>query len=107
MCRNQELQEQLNCLNTQLDRSSEEQKALLKAELSAARALWNTEKQEEISCLKLQLQREQESLKEEHQAQLERRIEKTREEVLRQGQEHLREAMQSKEQEWRSQQQIM
>ncbi|MCI4381828.1 hypothetical protein PGIGA_G00256550 [Pangasianodon gigas] len=104
--RNQELQEQVNCLNTQLEHSGEEQKALLKAELSAARALWNTEKQEEISCLKMQLQRDQESLKEKHQAQLERKIEETREETLRQGQAHLQETMRSKEQEWRSQQQL-
>ncbi|XP_026775518.3 centrosomal protein of 152 kDa isoform X2 [Pangasianodon hypophthalmus] len=104
--RNQELQEQVNCLNMQLEHSGEEQKALLKAELSAARALWNTEKQEEISCLKMQLQRDQESLKEKHQAQLERKIEETREETLRQGQAHLQETMRSKEQEWRSQQQL-
>lgn len=100
--RNQELQEQVKCLNTQLEHSSEEQKTLLKAEISAARALWNTEKQQEISCLKVQLQRDQESLK----AQLERRIEETQEDALRQGQARLEEAMQSKEQEWRSQQQI-
>ncbi|XP_053498224.1 centrosomal protein of 152 kDa isoform X2 [Ictalurus furcatus] len=104
--RNQELQEQVNCLNTQLERSGEEQKALLKGELSAARALWNTEKQEEISCLKMQLQRDQESLKETHQAQLERRIKETWEEALRKGQAHLQEAIRSKEQEWRSQQQL-
>lgn len=102
MRRNQELQEQMKCLNTQLEHSSEEQKALLKAELSATRALWNTEKQEEISCLKVQLQKDQESLK----TQLERRIEETREEALRQGQAHLQEALQSREQEWRCQQQI-
>lgn len=104
--RNQELQEQVNCLNTQLERSGEEQKALFKGELSAARALWNTEKQEEISCLKMQLQRDQESLKETHQAQLERRIKETWEEALRKGQAHLQEAIRSKEQEWRSQQQL-
>lgn len=100
--RHQQLQEQVKCLNTQLEHSSEEQKARLKAELSTARALWNTEKQQEISCLKVQLQRDRESLK----AQLERRIEETREEALRQGQACLQEAMQSKEQEWRNQQQL-
>ncbi|XP_053345692.1 centrosomal protein of 152 kDa isoform X1 [Clarias gariepinus] len=104
--RNQELQEKLNCLKTQLESSGEEKKALLQAELSAARALWNTEKQEEISCLKMQLQRDQESLKEKYKAQLERRIEVIQEEALRQGQAHLQEALLSKEQEWRSQQQL-
>lgn len=104
--RNQELQEEVNCLKTQLEHSGVEQKELLKAELSVARALWNTEKQEEISCLKMQLQRDQESLMETHQAQLERRIDETWEEALRQGQAHLQEAMRSKEQEWRSQQQL-
>ncbi|KAF4081363.1 hypothetical protein AMELA_G00160580 [Ameiurus melas] len=104
--RNQELQEQVNGLNTQLERSGEEKKALLKGELSAARALWNTEKQEEISCIKMQLQRDQESLKETHQAQLERRIKETWEEALRKGQAHLQETIRSKEQEWRSQQQL-
>lgn len=106
VCRIQELQKQLNRLKTQLENSGEEQKALLKAELSAARALWNTEKQEEISCLKMQFQGDQESLKEKHLAQLERRINETREEALRQGQAHLQEALWSKEQEWRSQQQL-
>ncbi|KAG7323998.1 hypothetical protein KOW79_012014 [Hemibagrus wyckioides] len=106
-CRNQELQKQVDCLKTQLENSAEEQKALLKAELSAARALWNTEKQEEISCLKMQFQGDQECLKEKHQAQLERRMKEAREEALRQGQERLQEAMQSKEQEWRSQQQLI
>lgn len=101
--RNQELEEQVNCLNTQLEHSGKEQQALFKAELSAARALWNTEKQQEISCLKMQLQRDQENLKEKHHAQLERRIAETRQEALRQGQAHLQEAMRSKEQEWRSQ----
>ncbi|XP_046715991.1 centrosomal protein of 152 kDa isoform X2 [Silurus meridionalis] len=100
--RNQELQEQLNSLNNRLKDSTEEQKTVLKSELSAARALWNTEKQKEISCLKMQLQGDHESLKE----QLERRIKETQEEVHRQGQKHLQEAMWSKEQEWRSQQQL-
>ncbi|XP_060770807.1 centrosomal protein of 152 kDa isoform X4 [Neoarius graeffei] len=105
--RNQELQKEVNCLKKkQLEYSGEEQKGLLKAELSAARALWNTEKQEEISCLKMQLQRDQESLMEKHQAQLEKRLEETREEAIRQGQTHLHEALQSKEQEWMSQQQL-
>ncbi|XP_027028950.2 centrosomal protein of 152 kDa isoform X1 [Tachysurus fulvidraco] len=106
VCRIQELQKQVNHLKTQLEDSGEEQKALLKAELSAARALWNTEKQEEISCLKMQFQGDQESVKEKHQAQLERRIKETREEALRQGQAQLQEALWSKEQEWRSQQQL-
>ncbi|KAF5907494.1 centrosomal protein, partial [Clarias magur] len=104
--RNQEMQEKLNCLNTQLESSGEEKAALLQAELSAAIALWNTEKQEEISCLKVQLQRDQESLKEKYKAQLERRIEVIQEEALRQGEAHLQEVMLSKEQEWRSRQQL-
>lgn len=104
--RTQQLQEQVKCLNTQLEHSGEEQKVLLNAELSAARALWNTEKQEEISCLKVQLQRDHEKLKEKHEGQLERRIEETREEALRQGQAHLQEVMRSKKQQWKSQQQL-
>ncbi|TSM52318.1 COP9 signalosome complex subunit 2 [Bagarius yarrelli] len=106
LSKNQELQLRVESLKTQLESSFEEQKARLKAELSEARALWNTEKQEEISCLKVQLQRDQESLKKKHQTQLERKVKETREEVVRQGQAHLQETMQSKEQEWRSQQKL-
>ncbi|XP_062856378.1 centrosomal protein of 152 kDa [Trichomycterus rosablanca] len=104
LSRNQELQDKVHNLTTQLKHHSEEQTSLLKSELSAARDLWNTEKQEEISCLRSQFQREQNSQLQKHQAQLERITEETREEAIRQGQAQLQEALHRKEQEWRSQQ---
>ncbi|XP_036432002.1 centrosomal protein of 152 kDa [Colossoma macropomum] len=93
--RNQELQDQVRSLNTQLERSSEEHTALLKAELSAARAMWSKDKQQEVSCLKMQLK-----------AQLEKKLEQAREEAFRQGQEDLQKTLRSKEESWRSQQEI-
>uniref|UniRef100_W5JZ82 Centrosomal protein 152 n=1 Tax=Astyanax mexicanus TaxID=7994 RepID=W5JZ82_ASTMX len=93
--RNQEFQEQVHSLNTQLERSSQEHAALLKAELSAARAMWNKDKQQEISCLKAQLQ-----------TQLEKNIEQAQEEALRQAQANLQVMLRSKEEEWKSQQEI-
>uniref|UniRef100_A0A8B9LLN1 CEP152 CEP63 binding coiled coil domain-containing protein n=1 Tax=Astyanax mexicanus TaxID=7994 RepID=A0A8B9LLN1_ASTMX len=93
--RNQEFQEQVHSLNTQLERSSQEHAALLKAELSAARAMWNKDKQQEISCLKAQLQ-----------TQLEKNIEQAQEEALRQAQANLQVMLRSKEEEWKSQQDI-
>ncbi|XP_072529793.1 centrosomal protein of 152 kDa [Salminus brasiliensis] len=93
--RNQELQEQVYSLNTQLERSSEEHTALLKAELSAARAMWNRDKQQEISCLKAKLQ-----------AQLEKNLEQAQKEALQQGQANLQVALRNKQEEWKNQQDI-
>ncbi|KAL7867924.1 hypothetical protein SRHO_G00093080 [Serrasalmus rhombeus] len=92
MKRNQELQDKVRSLNTQLERSSEEHTALLKAELSAARVMWSKDKQQEISCLNMQLK-----------AQLEKKLEQAREEAFRQGQDDLQMTLRSKEESWRSQ----
>ncbi|KAL6474318.1 hypothetical protein MHYP_G00178790 [Metynnis hypsauchen] len=90
--RNQELQDKVRSLNTQLEHSSEEHTALLKAELSAARAMWSKDKQQEISCLNTQLK-----------AQLEKKLEQAQEEAFRQGQDDLQKTLRSKEESWRNQ----
>lgn len=92
---NQELQEQVLSLNTQLERSGEEHSALLKAELSAAKAMWSKDKQQEISYLRTQLQ-----------AQLEKSITQAQEQALRHGQADLQKTLRSKEEEWRAQQEV-
>ncbi|KAI4872117.1 hypothetical protein NFI96_031063 [Prochilodus magdalenae] len=93
--RNQDLQDLVLSLNTQLERSNSEHTGILKAELSAARAMWSKDKQQEISCLKNQLQ-----------AHLEKKLEQARKEAFREGQEDVQKTLRSKEEDWRSQQEI-
>ncbi|XP_066526078.1 centrosomal protein of 152 kDa [Hoplias malabaricus] len=93
--KNKELQDQVLSLNTQLQRSSEEHTAVLKAELSAARTMWNKDKQQEISCLKTQLQ-----------AQLEKSLEQAKEENLVHYKENLEKTLRRKEEDWRNEQEV-
>ncbi len=93
--RNRELQEEALTLSTRLERLCQEQAALVKAELAAARDVWIRDKQEEMSRLRAQIQREQ---KQKLQAVLEH-TDKRRD-------TELHEALREKEQEWRDQQEI-
>ncbi|XP_059391626.1 centrosomal protein of 152 kDa-like isoform X1 [Carassius carassius] len=93
--RNGELQEEVLTLHTRLERVCQEQAALLKAELAAARDIWIRDKQEEMSRLRAQLQREQ---KQKLQAALEQ--------TDKQRDTELHETLREKEQEWRDQQEI-
>lgn len=90
-----ELQEEALTLSTRLERLSQEQGALIKAELAAARDVWIEDKQEEMSRLRAQLQREQ---KQKLQAVLEQNLEQTDTE--------LQKTLREKEQEWRRRQEI-
>ncbi|XP_048013741.1 centrosomal protein of 152 kDa isoform X2 [Megalobrama amblycephala] len=90
-----ELQEEVLTLSTRLERLSQEQDALIKAELAAARDVWIEDKQEEMSRLRAQLQREQ---KQKLQAVLEQNLEQTDTE--------LQKTLREKEQEWRRRQEI-
>ncbi|XP_077067282.1 centrosomal protein of 152 kDa isoform X2 [Siphateles boraxobius] len=83
--RNGELQEEVLTLCTRLERSCQDQAALIKAELAAAREVWMEDKQEEMSRLRAQLQREQN---------------------LEQTDTELQKTLREKEQEWRAQQEI-
>lgn len=97
--RNGELQEEALTLSTRLERLCQEQAALVKAELAAARDVWIRDKQEEMSRLRTQLQREQ---KQKLQAVLEQNLEQTD----KQRDTELHETLREKEQEWRDQQEI-
>lgn len=90
-----ELQEEVLTLSTGLERLSQEQDALIKAELAAARDVWIEDKQEEMSRLRAQLQREQ---KQKLQTVLEQNLEQTDTE--------LQKTLREKEQEWRRRQEI-
>ncbi|XP_016307960.1 centrosomal protein of 152 kDa [Sinocyclocheilus anshuiensis] len=97
--RNSELQEEVLTLSTRLERACQEQAALVKAELAAARDVWIRDKQEEMSRLRAQLQREQ---KQKLQAVLEQNLEQTD----KQRDTELQKTLRQKEQEWRDQQEI-
>uniref|UniRef100_A0A3P8W0E9 Centrosomal protein 152 n=1 Tax=Cynoglossus semilaevis TaxID=244447 RepID=A0A3P8W0E9_CYNSE len=103
----EELQEDVASLQSQLEHVKAEQAALLKAELSAARAVWNRDKQQEISVLKVcSEQLYQSRLQEQHKKLEQVRIEadRQRKELLLQMEAKLQETLRSREEEWRSQQ---
>uniref|UniRef100_A0A8C1NGC6 Centrosomal protein 152 n=1 Tax=Cyprinus carpio TaxID=7962 RepID=A0A8C1NGC6_CYPCA len=93
--RNGELQEEVFTLSTRLEHLCQEQAALLKAELAAARDVWIRDKQEEMSRLRAQLQREQEQ-----------KLQAALEQTDKQRDTELHETLREKEQEWRDQQEI-
>ncbi|RXN26207.1 centrosomal protein of 152 kDa [Labeo rohita] len=97
--RNGELQEEMLSLSTRFERSCQEQTALVKAELAAARDVWIRDKQEEMSRLRAHLQREQ---KQKLQAVLEQNLKQTD----KQKDTELQKTLREKEQEWRDQQEI-
>ncbi|XDV52723.1 hypothetical protein PO909_021400 [Leuciscus waleckii] len=104
--RNRELQEEVLTLCTRLERSCQDQAALIKAELVAARDVWMEDKQEEMSRLRAQIQREQnleetdteiqKTLREKEQewsAQHEIRLQEERQRVLEEVLEDLKEGV--------------
>ncbi|XP_051548227.1 centrosomal protein of 152 kDa-like isoform X3 [Myxocyprinus asiaticus] len=95
--RNGELQEEVRSLSTLLERSCQEQAALIKAELAAAQDVWIRDKQEEISSLRAELQREH---------KLQAVLEQNLQQILKQKDTELQKTLREKEQEWRSQQKI-
>lgn len=93
--RNRELQEEALTLSTRLERLCQEQAALVKAELAAARDVWIRDKQEEMSRLRAQLQREQKQ-----------KLQAVLEQTDKQRDTELHKTLREKEQEWRDQQEI-
>ncbi|XP_073687907.1 centrosomal protein of 152 kDa [Garra rufa] len=88
--RNGELQEEVLTLSTRLEHLCQEQTALVKAELAAARDVWIRDKQEEMSRLRAQLQKE-------HKLKLQSVLEQNLKQTDKQK---------DTEQEWRDQQKI-
>ncbi|XP_051979024.1 centrosomal protein of 152 kDa [Xyrauchen texanus] len=97
--RNGELQEEVHSLSTLLERSGQEQAALIKAELAAAQDVWIRDKQEEISSLRAELQRE-------HKHKLQAVLEQKVQQILKQKDTEIQKTLREKEQDWRSQQKI-
>ncbi|XP_055048827.2 centrosomal protein of 152 kDa isoform X4 [Misgurnus anguillicaudatus] len=85
--RNAELLEELHAVSTRKEGSGQEQAAVIKSELAAARDVWMRDKHEEMSRLRAELQREHKHKLQERNAELQ-------------------ETLRVKEQEWRSQQEI-
>ncbi|XP_028304471.1 centrosomal protein of 152 kDa isoform X3 [Gouania willdenowi] len=93
----QELQEKLVLLQSQLEQTSREQAALLKAELAGAQAAWNRDKQQEIN--KFQAHSEQA-----YQTKLEQAVQQAelqRKELLQQMEAKLQLTVKTQEEEWR------
>ncbi|XP_057186483.1 centrosomal protein of 152 kDa isoform X2 [Triplophysa rosa] len=93
--RNRELLEEVLILGTLQESSGQEQAALIKAEMAAARDVWMRDKQEEMSRLRAELQKEH---KHKLQVALVQNL------TLRNVE--LQEALREKEQDWRSRQEI-
>lgn len=93
--RNQELLEEVLILSTLQEGSGQEQAALIKAEMAAARDVWMRDKQEEMSRLRAELQKE-------HKHKLQVMLEQN----LKLRNVELQETLREKEQDWRSQQEI-
>nr|XP_009296420.1 centrosomal protein of 152 kDa isoform X2 [Danio rerio] len=93
----EELQEEVLTLSAELERSSQERDALVKAELAAARDAWIRDKQEDMSRLRVQLQRE-------HKHKLQAVLEQNLEQTGKQRETELQRVIREKEQEWSGEQ---
>ncbi|XP_056307237.1 centrosomal protein of 152 kDa [Danio aesculapii] len=89
----EELQEEVLTLSAELERSSQERDAFVKAELAEAQDAWIRDKQEDMSRLRAQLQRE-------HKQKLQAVLEQTG----KQRETELQRIIREKEQEWSGQQ---
>ncbi|XP_061577597.1 centrosomal protein of 152 kDa isoform X2 [Cololabis saira] len=98
----EELQEELVALKSQSERASKEQAALLKAELTAARAAWNREKQQEISVLQVRREQAHQSKLQEQRKELEQAVQQARDDAALQRTELLLQ-VEAREEEWRRQ----
>lgn len=87
--REEELQEEVTDLHTQLEQVRREQAALLKAELAAARAAWNRDKQQELSAVQLRCEQACQGKLQEQSRQLEQALQQAREEAALQRKELL------------------
>lgn len=81
--REEELQEEVTDLRTQLELVRKEQAALLKAELAAARATWNRDKQQEVATIQLRCEQVCQGRLQEQSRELEQALQQAREEAAR------------------------
>ncbi|XP_055011387.1 centrosomal protein of 152 kDa isoform X2 [Boleophthalmus pectinirostris] len=95
----EELQQTVSTLQSQLDQTRREQAALLKAELSAARTVWNRDKLQEIN--KAQVRSEQAYQKKLEQAlqQVKEEVELEKKDLLSQTEARIQQAVKTREQE--------
>uniref|UniRef100_A0A3P9PMJ8 Centrosomal protein 152 n=1 Tax=Poecilia reticulata TaxID=8081 RepID=A0A3P9PMJ8_POERE len=91
-----DLQEKLAALKSQLEQTSREQAALLKAELAAARAAWFRDKQQEISIIQARNEQTYQTKLQDQRKNLEQTVQEAREDADLQRKE-------TREEEWRSQ----
>lgn len=80
--REEELQEEVTELQTQLEQARREQAALLKAELAAARAAWDRDKQQELSTVQLRYEQACQGKLQEQSRQLEQEVALQKKELL-------------------------
>ncbi|KAM7396883.1 hypothetical protein PAMP_019888 [Pampus punctatissimus] len=107
----EELQEEVATLQSQLERGSREQAALLKAELAGARAAWNRDKQQEISIIQVRSEQMYQTKLQEQHKKLEQALQQAKEdtalqkkELLLQMEAKLQQTLKAKEEEWKCQQ---
>uniref|UniRef100_A0A8C6U528 Uncharacterized protein n=1 Tax=Neogobius melanostomus TaxID=47308 RepID=A0A8C6U528_9GOBI len=84
-----ELQRTISTLQSQLDQTRREQAALLKAELSAARAVWNRDKQQEINNIRARSDQAFQTELQEQRKKLEQALQRLKEEVELEKKEQL------------------
>ncbi|KAK7891037.1 hypothetical protein WMY93_023000 [Mugilogobius chulae] len=104
-----ELQQTASTLQSQLDQTRKEQAALLKAELSAARAAWNRDKLQEINLVQARSEQAYQSKLQEQQKKLHQALQRVKEEaelekkdLISQTEARLQQAVESREQELNS-----
>ncbi|XP_072291246.1 centrosomal protein of 152 kDa isoform X2 [Eucyclogobius newberryi] len=100
--REEELQQAVSTLQSQLDQTRREQAALLKAEVSAARAAWNRDKLQEINTVQARSEQACQNKLQEQQKKLEQALQQAKEEkkeLLSQTEVKLQQAVKSREQE--------
>ncbi|KAM4618221.1 centrosomal protein of 152 kDa [Polymixia lowei] len=106
----EELQEEVACLQIQLERFREEQAALLKAELAGARAAWSRDKRQEISSIQVRSEQQYHAKLQEQHRKAEQVLQQAKEEfelqkkgLLLQMEAELPQALKAREEEWRGQ----
>lgn len=87
--REEELQEEVTDLRTQLELVRKEQVALLKAELAAARATWNRDKRQEVAAVQLRCEQAYQGKLQEQSRKLEQALQQAKEGAARQEKELL------------------
>lgn len=106
----EELQKEVATLQGQLEQVRREQAALMRAELTAARAAWNRDKQQEISIIQVRSEQVYTAKLQEQRKKLEQTLQEAREDVdlqkkelLLQTEAKIQQTVKAREEEWRCQ----